>query len=413
MKEIIKLFGTVVVGILIIVGVIYWQNSKNDSAPTLVPNPNSQSENPSAVQAINSTGLPLTLPDGFSISIFAKGLQAPRMIAFDEKGTMLVSITSRGKVVALPNKDTDNKADQNIDVLTNLRSPHGIAVKCDQSCKLYVAEENQLSVYDYDDVNYKATNKKKLQDLPSGGGHFTRTIKIGPDNRIYLSIGSSCNVCRETDTRRAKIFSLNLDGSDFKEIAHGLRNSVFFTWSPVDARMWATDNGRDNLGDNLPPDEINIIEPHKNYGWPNCYGKNIHDDNFDKNTYIRNPCQEPFETESKVDLQAHSAALGIDFIPEDQPAGGWPEDYWYNLIVAFHGSWNRTEPTGYKLVRIKLDANGNYLGTEDFITGWHSGGSSANAAGRPVDVLIQSGGVMYVSDDKAGNIYRITSTNRQ
>jgi glucose/arabinose dehydrogenase len=163
--------------------------------------------------------------------------------------------------------------------------------------------------------------------------------------------------------------------------------------------MWATEMGRDNLGDNLPPDEINVITEGSDFGWPICYGNNIHDTNFDKKVYIQNPCNE--KVTAKVELQAHSAPLGLGFIPEE----GWPEDYWYDLIVAYHGSWNRSVPTGYKLVRVKLDSNGNLQGVEDFITGWLTGNN--RALGRPTDVLIQPGGTMYVTDDSAGVVYRI------
>ena len=216
-----------------------------------------------------------------------------------------------------------------------------------------------------------------------------------------LSIGSTCDVCIENDERHAAIFSMNTDGTDFKKVASGLRNSVFFDWSYVDGRMWATEMGRDNLGDNLPPDEINIIESGKNYGWPFCYGKNILDTKFNSSEIS---CSE--KAPSHVDLQAHSAPLGLAFVPEE----GWPEDYWYDLIVALHGSWNRSEPTGYKLVRIKLDAKGNYEGQEDFVTGWLKP-VQAQASGRPVDVRIFPGGTMYVSDDKAGAIYKINYNN--
>ena len=195
---------------------------------------------------------------------------------------------------------------------------------------------------------------------------------------------------------------MNPDGSDFEEFARGLRNAVFFTWSYVDARMWATEMGRDWLGDELPPDEINIIEKGKDYGWPHCYGKNIHDVDFDKNVvYKRKPCMEPFETPSYIDIPAHSAPLGLAFVPEE----GWPKEYWYDLIVAYHGSWNRNEPTGYKVVRLKLDEDGNFEGVEDFITGWLR---PDGALGRPVDILLEPGGVMYISDDKAGVIYRVS-----
>ena len=159
--------------------------------------------------------------------------------------------------------------------------------------------------------------------------------------------------------------------------------------------------GLDWLGDNLPPYEINIVEEGHNYGWPICYGQNIHDSAFDKNTYISDPCSDM--TPAKVDLGAHVAPLGLAFIPEE----GWPEDWWYNLLVAEHGSWNSSTPVGYKVVRIKLDAAGNYLGTEDFLTGFLKGGQ---AIGRPADILVQPGGVVYISDDKAGVIYRLTAT---
>jgi len=204
---------------------------------------------------------------------------------------------------------------------------------------------------------------------------------------------------------------MNSDGSDFKEFAHGLRNTVFFTWNTETKEMWGADMGWDFLGDNLPPDEINILKGGGNYGWPICYGKNIHDTVFDKNTYIRNPCMEPFETSSYIDIPAHSAPLGLAFVPKDTEKGKfganitWPRDYWYNLFVSYHGSWNRTVPTGYKIVRYKFNEKGDYSRVEDFITGWLKPGDGLY--GRPVDILVQSGGSMYISDDKAGVIYRV------
>ncbi len=155
--------------------------------------------------------------------------------------------------------------------------------------------------------------------------------------------------------------------------------------------------GRDNLGDDLPPDEINLVEYGKNYGWPICFGKNIHDTNFDKNTYIRNPCGEPDTIGSFIDLQAHSAPLGLSFVPQHI----WPEEYDGDLLVAFHGSWNRSEPTGYKIVQIKFDTQGKFISTEDFITGWLA---ENVALGRPVDLKFHSGN-LYISDDRAGVIY--------
>lgn len=189
-------------------------------------------------------------------------------------------------------------------------------------------------------------------------------------------------------------------------IARGLRNSVFFTWHPVTQKLWATEMGRDNLGDNTPPDEINIIEEGKTYGWPNCYGKNIHDSEFDKKVYVRNPCMEPFETPSTIDIPAHSAPLGLAFIPSNSD---WPKEYWGNLLVAYHGSWNRSTPTGYKVVRHKFNEKGDYQGVEDFITGWLT---PKGALGRPVDILVRPDGTLYLSDDKAGVIYKIRAPQK-
>lgn len=357
-------------------------------------------------KAVNNTDFPLALSDGFAISIFAKNLVDPRVIIHSPNGGLLVSIPSQGKVVAVRDADGDGVANSNITVAEGLDRPHGLATKCDadNNCKLYIAESGGVNVYDFDSENSKAINGKRIIDLPAGGRHFSRTIMFMPypnEDKLLVSVGSSCDTCYEDDYRRAAILIANSDGSDLKVFAKGLRNSVFMAINPATGEIWATEMGRDLLGDNLPPDEINIIKEGGNYGWPICYGKNIHDTLFDKNTYIRNPCLEPFETESYIDLPAHSAPLGLAFVPEE----GWPEDYRHNLLVAYHGSWNRTDPAGYKIVRHKLDAEGNYLGEEDFLSGWLV--NNKTSLGRPVGIIMNPSGVMYVSDDKAGVIYRI------
>jgi len=395
-----------------------------------------QPDQPNERPSQNETGLPLKLLPGFSVSIFARNLKAPRVLARDPAGNILTSITSEGKVVALSDKNNDGIADETVTVADGLNRPHGLAFRCVENfCKLYIAESDKVASYDYDEKNLKISNKKKIADLPDGGRHFTRTIAFTPleaararndslpltgfmpspdEDKLLISVGSSCDVCDEEDWRRTKILSVDYNSGDLKTFAYGLRNSVFMAIHPVTGKIWATEMGRDFLGDNLPPDEINIIEEGKNYGWPICYGKNIHDTSFDKKTYIRNPCMEPFETESYIDIPAHSSPLGLAFIPEE----GWPQDWWYNLLVAYHGSWNRTEPTGYKIVRYKLDAEGRYLGEEDFASGWLTKdgnprtegteqSSYDGALGRPADILAEPGGVIYVSDDKAGVIYKI------
>lgn len=385
--------GLIIGGVIILVGLayggyFYWKNLRG-VLPLITP-----TETISELATSTEVGFPLKLPPEFSISIFAKDLPGARVMTFDSFGNMWVSQTAEGRISLLEIKD--GKVTNQYPVFQKLKKPHGLTFDPQNPFALYFAEEDKVSRVRV----YSEGEPEKIADLPKGGGHFTRTLGFGPDDRLYISIGSSCNVCEEKDSRRAKIFSMDKDGGDFKEYARGLRNAVFFTWSYIDGRMWATEMGRDFLGDDLPPDEINIIEAGRNYGWPICYGKNIHDTNFDRNTYIRNPCEEPLETTSYVDIPAHSAPLGLAFVPEE----GWPEEYWYNLIVAYHGSWNRSVPTGYKVVKVKLDEKGNYLGTEDFITGWLAGGK---VLGRPAGILIQPGGVMYISDDKAGVIYKV------
>ena len=359
---------------------------------------------------------PLVLPPGFSISIFAEGLSAPRVLARDIAGNLIVSITKEGKVVALPDRDQDGIADEVVVVIEGLDRPHGLAFKCfplgefgiEYDCKLYIAETDEVAVYDYDDENLKASNKKTIIELPGGRNHFTRTIIFAgtPDGeRLLISIGSTCNVCNEKDERRATILSSVADGSSVERFAVGLRNSVFMTAHPETGEIFATEMGRDLLGDDLPPDEINIIKKGKNYGWPTCYGKNIHDTEFDKNVYIRAPCSAPFEEPSFIDIPAHSSPLGLSFVPEE----GWPAHYKNNLLVVYHGSWNRSVPTGYKIVRFSLDDEGNLpkegLEVHDFITGWFT--DDGRVLGRPADIMALPGGELYISDDRAGVIYRV------
>jgi glucose/arabinose dehydrogenase len=345
--------------------------------------------------AQNISGFPLSVPAGFSLSLFAKNLGAPRVLVWDPKGTLLVSIPSEGRVVALPDTNGDGMSDETVTVAKGLNLPHGLAF---HDGKLYIAETNAVAIYEYDQASYRATNRKKIIDLPGNGNHFSRTIRFGPDGRLYTAIGSTCNVCNEKDNRRAKIFVSNPDGSDFHTYASGLRNAVFFAWSPFDQRMWATNMGRDLLGDDTPPDTVNIVTEGKNFGWPYCYGKNIWDRTFDGSAKAEAFCKtvEP----SHIDMQAHSAPLGLAFVPKS-----WPTQYQNSLLVALHGSWNRSVPTGYKIVRFVLDEKGDYVRTEDFLTGWIQNGG---ALGRPVDLLFNSEGSLYISDDKAGVIYRLS-----
>lgn len=350
--------------------------------------------------------MPLRLPPGFSLSLFAKGLGGPRVMVTDPSGTILVSIPSQGRVVALPDADRDGVADRVVTVIRGLNRPHGLAFRCAPACKLYIAEEHQVCSYSYDGKVFQAVKETKIADLPGGTGHFTRTLLFLPeprDNQLLISVGSSCNVCSEGDWRRAKILIVPAEGGTPGVFASGLRNAVFMAVHPKTKQVWVTEMGRDLLGDNIPPDEINIIEQDRNYGWPFCFGKNVHDEDFDpQGTHV---CREPATAPSHIDIPAHSAPLGLAFFPGE----GWPKEFRNDLLVSYHGSWNRSAPTGYKIVRIRLDSEGRRRGVRDFITGWLTG--DGQALGRPVDIMIQPDGTIFVSDDRAGVIYRIKRKN--
>lgn len=396
MKTKKKLFiGVIVIAALALgyVAIFYYNNLRGIWAPLLAPT----ADVSTVIQQNNGA---FKLPPGFGLSIFAKNLPGSRVLAFDADGNLWVSQTSSGDISKLTVANGQLISQKTM--FTGLKKPHGLAFDPENKNILYIAEELKISRVD---LSSSSLTLEKIADLPKGGNHSTRTLGFGPDGKLYVSIGSTCNVCNESDARYAAIYSLNKDGSNIKQVAKGLRNSVFFTWNNVDGKMWATEMGRDLLGDDVPPDEINVIDTTAadvlNFGWPICYGKNIHDSEFDKNTYIRNPCTEPFETPSRIDLQAHSAPLGISFVPANT---NWPADYHGNLIVAFHGSWNRSVPTGYKVVRLILDPNGNLTKQEDFITGWLT---QNGVIGRPVAIVFDKTGNMYISDDNSGSVYKL------
>ncbi|MFA5110193.1 MAG: PQQ-dependent sugar dehydrogenase [Desulfobaccales bacterium] len=386
-------------------GYFFWHYLRG-AGPALLPPPQDIAVKPPAAKGpgveplINPATIPLHLPPGFAINIFARHVKGARVLALDPEGNLLVSLTSQGQVAALPDKDNNGVADAAVTVLSGLNRPHGLAFGPEEPPRLYVAETGQVSAYDYDAAQLKAGNPQKIADLPPGGRHFTRTLLFLPpprEQRLLISVGSECDVCVEKDWRYAKILAVDVGGGKLETHASGLRNAVFLARHPLTRHVWATEMGRDFLGDNLPPDEINLIMPGADYGWPWCYGKRVHDEQFDPGGTHRESCKETIP--SFIDIPAHSAPLGLAFFP-----AAWPKEFRYHLLVALHGSWNRTMPTGYKVVRYKLDAAGNYLGAEDFITGWLT---PEGALGRPVDILIKDNGEMYISDDKAGVVYRV------
>ena len=337
----------------------------------------------------------ISLPEGFSISVFAEGLNGwigagpnsgPRFMAYYED-VLLASLMRQGRVVALPDRNNDGKADEVITVAEGLRNPHGLAV---HDGELYIAAEDRV-VRGSIGSSYSLQNARTvISGIPSDGGHFTRTILVR-DDLIYLSVGSKCNVCQEEHPWRAAVLKCTLSG-ECEIFASGLRNSVGLAFHPETGELWGTENERDWRGNDLPPDEINIIREGRNYGWPDCYGRMISDSSYGS----RKSCE---ETEAPaVEIQAHSAPLGMAFYDGE----AFPQEYRGDLFVAYHGSWNRDPPTGYKVARIRL--KGSAPETEDFAAGWLDGDS---VSGRPVDVIVAKDGALLVSDDAAAKIYRI------
>ena len=346
----------------------------------------------------------LRAPDGFHISVFANEIDGARMLVFSPGGVLLASESGEGKVVALPDPQHTGKAARTVTVLEGLNEPHGLAF---YEGKLYVAENDKVRRYDWDERKLRATNPVKLADLPTGGGHSTRSI-LFHGGKMYVSAGSSCNVCVEKDPRRATVMEFNPDGSGQKIFAKGLRNAVGVAVNPKTDTVWVTVNGRDMLGDDIPPETIyDLGKEGGDGGWPYCYGDRVFDSQFAKSESGVGSDRCKNVMEPKVQMQAHSAPLGLAFYEGAQ----FPAEYRNNIFVAFHGSWNRSVPTGYKVVRVKLDDKGQPVGgAEDFITGWLAPGETKKGRwmGRPVGIVVGGDGTMYVSDDSAGVVYRVT-----
>lgn len=334
------------------------------------------------------------LPAGFEISIFARGLSGPRLMTVGPDGMIYVSMPNAGWVGRL-RENEDKKVERVENVIGDLDRPHGLAF---HEGKLYVAGTQKIWRVDRSRDDGSRGQVTPIVSNMTDGGHWTRTILFGADGKLYVSMGSSCNVCKEKDPRRAAVVRYNPDGTGEEIFAAGLRNSVGLAWHPTTKELWGTDNGRDLLGDDTPPDEINIIRQGKNYGWPNCIADRVPDPEFGSPAI----CQ---KTEPPaVKIQAHSAPLGLAFYTGKQ----FPKEYQGDLFVALHGSWNRSKKTGYKVIRVKLD-NGQPKGVEDFITGWLTQEKGTDIVwGRPVDLVVGKDGSLYLSDDSAGFIYRIS-----
>jgi len=330
------------------------------------------------------------VPQGFAVSVFAEGLSGVRMLELGPDDRLYAVRSSAGEVVRFELNEDGTASGGPAVVVSGLRQPFGLAFR---DGDLYVGETHQV---------IRLTGPGFTQEtvivpgLPTGG-HWTREIEFGPDGRLYVSVGSSCNLCEESDERRAAVVRYAADGSGEEIVGVGLRNAVGLAFHPVTGELWASQNERDRLGDDVPAEELNILVPGgavEDFGWPYCYQNGIPNPEYaDAQRCVATVAP-------ALEMQAHSAPLGMVFYNRDQ----FPAEYRGDLFLAFHGSWNRSEPTGYKVVRIRVE-DGQPVSYEDFATGWLTG--TGTVQGRPVAVEVGPDGSLYMSDDGAGRIWRV------
>jgi glucose/arabinose dehydrogenase len=340
----------------------------------------------------------LQLPPGFKIEVYASGVKGARSMALGPEGVIFVGTRDAGNVYALLDTQNKNKADQVLILDKGLSMPNGVAFK---EGSLYVAEISRVLRYDQIIARLKKPPKPVVvnKDYPSEYHHGWKFIAFGPDGRLYVPVGAPCNICDAGDPY-ASITRLSPDGSKFEVYARGVRNTVGFDWHPQTKELWFTDNGRDQLGDEIPPDELNhATKAGQHFGYPSCHAGDIKDPEFGNKA----PCSQFVPPAQR--LGPHVAALGMRFYTGKM----FPEAYQDQIFIAEHGSWNRSRKIGYRVMLVRLK-DGKAVSYEPFAQGWLNNGK---VWGRPVDVLVMPDGALLVSDDYADAIYRITYTDRQ
>lgn len=340
----------------------------------------------------------LNLPEGFKIEVFAEGIDGARSMAMGEGGTLFVGTRNENRVYALQDLDGDFWAEKVMVLDSTLEVPNGIAYK---DGALYVAEVNRLLKFPKIEESLSKPPKPEIiyDDYPTEFHHGWKYIAFGPDGKLYVPVGAPCNICDSTDEdeRFATITRMDPDGSTREIYAKGVRNTVGFTWHPETKEMWFTDNGRDMMGDDIPPCELNrITEAGQHFGYPYCHGGTIKDPEFGDQF----PCSDfvpPVQP-----MGAHVAPLAVKFYRGTM----FPAKYRDYAFIAEHGSWNRSSKVGYKISLVKLDGN-NAVSYETFIDGWLND-DTQEQFGRPVDLLFLKDGSLLISDDYGDAIYRVT-----
>jgi glucose/arabinose dehydrogenase len=339
----------------------------------------------------------ISLPEGFRIEVYAEGVEGARSLALGD-GVLYVGSMRPGKVYAVRDRDGDQRGDAVTTVAEGLLTPNGVAWR---EGDLYVAEINRVLRYEGIDSRLDARPKPVVvkDGLPSERHHGWKFIRFGPDGKLYVPVGAPCNIC-ERELPFSAIHRMNPDGSGFEPFAVGVRHTVGFDWHPQSGVLWFTDNGRDMLGDDLPPDELNRApRAGLHFGYPYCHAGEIADPEHG----AKRPCSETTPPARK--LGPHVAAIGMRFYTGSQ----FPSKYRNQIFIAEHGSWNRREKIGYRVMLVTLDAEERVTSYEPFAEGWLQGQENW---GRPVDVLVMPDGALLVSDDQAGVVYRISYGDR-
>ena len=340
----------------------------------------------------------LKLPEGFKIEVFADSIDGARSMAMGDNGTLFVGTRNEGTVYAIQDRDKDFRADNVIVLDTAMEAPNGIAFR---KGALYVAEVGRLLRYDNIEAQLDSIPNPEVvyDDYPTKFHHGWKYIGFGPDDKLYVPVGAPCNICDSTslDKRYSTITRMDPDGSNREIYAHGVRNTVGFTWHPETKEMYFTDNGRDMLGDDIPPCELNrVTETGQHFGYPYCHGGVVKDPEFGD----QRPCED-FVAPVQA-LGAHVAPLGVKFYTGSM----FPEKYKNYAFIAEHGSWNRSKKVGYRIALVGLE-DGKAVSYETFLDGWLDD-VSQERFGRPVDMLFLEDGSMLISDDFGDAIYRVT-----
>jgi len=387
MKKVLYILVTI---IAILIVDTFLLDGKVFGLPKEIPTVNKPGEDKLEVLPLEK----LILPEGYNIALYAENVKNARSMTLSPSGTLFVGTRQEGNVYALQDTDGDNKIDKQYTLLKDGSMPNGVALK---DGDLYIAEHSRI--IKFTDIESKLDNPGNPEvvydKFPTETHHGWKYIAFGPDDKLYVPVGAPCNICESEDEIFGTITRLNPDGTDLEIVQTGVRNSVGFTWHPETDELFFTDNGGDSMGDDLPACELNKATSLKmNFGYPYCH----QGDTLDKEFGEGKDCAD--YTKPLQKLGAHVAPLGCEFYNFKSASKN-------SLLIAEHGSWNRSKKSGYKISMVDLDSNNNSVGYKDFITGWLDEATD-KVWGRPVDMEWMPDGSLLISDDYADVIYRVS-----